>query len=448
MVRVKEAAAVTGEHRAPLPPAPRVTSSTPARPPPPSPQGPPSPTPVLMELDDLLVGASPPAPAPSRPVSDPGRPSPGTEAPPPRRPTAALRDLDPVVEGSMPVARPMSSPSMPSPRPTTAAPPRPTTGPGAPPPQRQVSAVDQALPFLAAADALPAAPSPPSVVAAAAHSVSLLRMLPVAAAGLAVVALVTVVVVVGALRASSAAFTQAEARQLVDVWLKQGAWGRPRLDEVVVAVDAVGKPIMAPLAARLGETPPRVVVLREAERAQGIALADGTVVVTTGTLRRLQSEAELAAVLAHAFAHLALGDAARALDAHPGRTGAREVLQSNRPHPAAAVVDQLLSSPASAGDPASVEAEARAVTLTLQTLKATGWSEAAFQDVVTRLAGTTWASQHPVPPSLGPALQQAPRGREQRLEYSRTILDRVTPLLASPPTTTTTTPTTPTTGRP
>jgi hypothetical protein len=268
-------------------------------------------------------------------------------------------------------------------------------------------------------------PSQVSTQAGATPSSSSLRPRVVA------VLVVTVVVVAAVLgRGGVAGFSDEERRQLVDLWLRHGAWGRPRSDEVVGTIAAIGARVAAPLQDRLDGRTPRFLVLRDESLAQSAALFDGTVVVTTGALRRLQDEAQCAALLAHALAHLALGDADRAIAAHPDAGEARAALSSSNAPLAARLLDAVAGAPTH-GD------EAAALDLAMTTLSAAGYPPAALGDAVVRMRAlgdvpeAPWVVQHRITADLDYTLARASRaGDRNGVAWAHGVLDRIGHLTA------------------
>ena len=163
--------------------------------------------------------------------------------------------------------------------------------------------------------------------------------LPLLAAGV-----VGVVVVAGLIfggggggNAGSHAYSVADERRLTDLWLTHGAlaWGGVRpTDGVTRAVEGVGATLLEPMAKPLRGRAPRFVVLNDDGSAQVLALTDGSVAITAAALRRLGSEAQLAALLAHTMAHTANGDVATMLDKRTDLGGAaRAALDGPPPTP-------------------------------------------------------------------------------------------------------------------
>ena len=108
--------------------------------------------------------------------------------------------------------------------------------------------------------------------------------------------------------------------------------------------------------------------------ARVFPLVDGTLVVTVDLLEQLQSEAELAAVLAHAQAHHDLGHIERALAAHPeSAAAARDGLNggSDVAALAAAAVGDV--------DSYSVEDEVAADAAAIAALRVAAWEPKALQ---------------------------------------------------------------------
>jgi predicted Zn-dependent protease len=219
-------------------------------------------------------------------------------------------------------------------------------------------------------------------------------------------------------------FSTTELDALTKQWLAHGAWGTPRNDEVVAAVNAVGETVLTPVVDRVGKRKVRFVVLRDATAARAAALPDGTIVVTTGALRRLDSEAQLAALLSHAVAHLLVGDVDTALAKNPGASAARRALETSNPQDAAVLIDEVVVAPAAD--------ETRATALTIEMMRTAGWSTTAISELFDRmgasggLPATEWSTLHPVDESLQRTLTDAKAdGRVNKTEYASGVLDRV-----------------------
>jgi Zn-dependent protease with chaperone function len=214
-------------------------------------------------------------------------------------------------------------------------------------------------------------------------------------------------------RDGAAAWTADDRRTLVDTWLRSNAWGRVRSDDVVGAVGVVGATVVP---ASVKSAVRFVVVDGPVARAE--AMPDGTVVVTTAALRALSTDAELAAVLAHALAHHAQGHRTALLDGSEHARSAQRALHSSNPHEAAAIVDEVLA----IVDPVDESAIASA---TQQLLEAGGWRPHALAEAVAKLqAQRGWHTA--LTPSLAHTLEQMPRtGRASASQYTREVLDRV-----------------------
>ncbi len=214
-------------------------------------------------------------------------------------------------------------------------------------------------------------------------------------------------------RDGPAAWSPEQRRQLVDTWLRNNTWGRVRSDEVVAAVSAIGATVV-PASLKAGVR--FVVVDGPLPRAE--ALPDGTVIITTAALRALGTDAELAAVLAHALAHQERGDRAVHLDNSEHARSAQRALQSSNPHTAAAIVDEVLAIPDTVDEGAVASA-------TQHLLEAGGWQPHALGDAVAKLQSQRgWHAA--LSPSLAHTLEQmAKTGRSSAEHYTRDVLDRI-----------------------
>lgn len=472
VVRVQEAVEITGNQQRPgfpparvptTPPPPRMSSS------PPSPSPPPlvdldsiltsgaPPPPLVMALDDLIGPASPPPPpalatggfsrpAPPPPMApraamaldppgEPSRPRPAAVTGSMSRPSAAAPGLDPPVESSVPQRRPTGLMSLDPPVESSTQKKRPgtmSTGsfgrPSEPPPPPRVT-TNAVLEAMGIAEEPP--PPPPRWPPSWWPGVKMV-LAPVAGLVTVLVAVVGLAVATLADTAGPATFTAAEQQRLVSLWLKHGAWGPARSDEVVGAVAEVGSTVVVPLLGRLGQRTVRFVVLKDADRARAAALPDGTIVISTGALRRLDNEAQLAALLAHTLAHLALGDVTTALESHPTGSEAKDALATSNPHKSVFLLDAIAE--------ATLGNEKQAMELALEALKGAGWSAAAMAEMAQRLGAhdglgsTPWHSVHPVDAALQHTLSQADKsGRTNIPEYGTRVLDRVGHLGPPPP---------------
>lgn len=140
-----------------------------------------------------------------------------------------------------------------------------------------------------------------------------------------------------------------------------------------------------------------VVVIKD-QAGDAWALPDGGVVVTDGLLRRLASDAQLAAVIAHLIAHRQLG--------HVGS------LAAELDGPA---VVAIAAAPLGVDEPA---ADRRAVEL----LTRGGWRPRALVEAEDALAASPWASRHPRPEkALLEAVGGRSTGREDKDWYERQV---------------------------
>jgi predicted Zn-dependent protease len=185
------------------------------------------------------------------------------------------------------------------------------------------------------------------------------------------------------------------------------------------------------------------------------------VVLTTGLLWRLQSEAEAAAVVAHLHAHHRLGQVAAALD-EPADLAARAaaILAQAQPKPPSAELEVLVAVAAADATHAHAHTdELNADQRAADALVAAGYDRSALRSALARLAPpTAFAKMHPTSPARTAALATLPAGgRVDADRWTREVLARldrrrgVTLAAATTPTTTTptTTPTiTPTTSAP
>jgi hypothetical protein len=282
----------------------------------------------------------------------------------------------------------------------------------------------------------------PSEVVAQADKKARGLPMPMVAAGVGVA-----VVVVGLIfgggggHAGSRLYSVVDERRLTDLWLTHGAtaWGGVRpADGVTRAVEGVGATLVEPMAKRLRGRTPRFVVLNDDGSAQVLALPDGSVAITAATLRRLGSEAQLAALLAHTMAHTATGDVAAILEKRADLGGvARAALDS--PAPDAKSIAAAVELVAIAGtSTASVATEAAADDVALDALQDAGWSTSALHDAIRNLGlgggsrRAPWLTQHQDDASRMTRLgAQKTSGRTGDKDYTTKVLDVIGRLASS-----------------
>jgi hypothetical protein len=206
-----------------------------------------------------------------------------------------------------------------------------------------------------------------------------------------------------------------------------GTTGRQlRNDGVSGAVGNVFGTVSRALAVP-GQAPTRLLVLSDAG-VRAFALPDGTIVVSVRLLRRLDSEAQLAAVLAHALAHHALGDISRALpEFDHGLSLALSASPPTDALAAAAIGDTMVHDDVS---------EAAADALAIRALKIAAWDALAMRQAIEALKGTPWLAQHGGGPQRADALSieerrrlpgsnllQNDTGKSNTPEYQTRVLD-------------------------
>jgi Zn-dependent protease with chaperone function len=224
-------------------------------------------------------------------------------------------------------------------------------------------------------------------------------------------------------------FSQAELAVMGSAWRNHGAaaWGGVHSNaEVAEHVARIGQSAVAALGARAAHHAITFVVVDAPKVAHAFALVDDTVVVTSGLLGRLHSDAELFAVLAHAGAHIARGDAQRALDEHLDRAGDANVGQARAAVEApAADPDTLVALAGLAGTVAAAhDAELDVDAAVTAALTSAGYDPTALRRVVViRLGGrVAWLDQHPVSAERKAALNSAVgEGREDSESYHRHV---------------------------
>ena len=220
----------------------------------------------------------------------------------------------------------------------------------------------------------------------------------------------------------------AAARRATDAWLAApSGGGRVRNDAVAAAVATIGQSVAAPLKAQLGGRQPRFVVLDDEGTTRAMSMPDGTVVVTTGLLRRLIDEAQLAAILAHGLAHIANGDVDDAVRRHRAGAAIAEAttLAAGAPAPTTLV--------AAVGDVANTSFDAveerEADDLMMEALAAGGWSTGGLSAVIADLGArgprkrAAWLVQHPESGDRAEARARARKdGRINAPEFASRIL--------------------------
>jgi hypothetical protein len=314
-------------------------------------------------------------------------PPPATKVPLPRR---VGEPLDPPVTPQPRATTSLDPPIPPARRATTSLDPpmeparRATTSldPPMPPARRTTDAPSVPPVSSAPAEAAPdAAPAPPAVVIKRhlARNGSL-----TAAAALMVVAVGASLFGGGGL--DTGLYTPEEWATLSALWrdttVEKGP--RPADPEVIAAVTSVygtvARALMAP-----GETPRPLLVLDE-DRERAFALPDGTVVVSVGVLKRLHSEAELAALLAHVLAHQTVGDVGRGLPKFSNGLGlALSATPPKEALGAAAIGDAMVNYPVS---------EARADALAIRALKVAAWDAQGMRKALDAMKGSPWLGLH------------------------------------------------------
>ena len=373
--------------------------------------------------------ATGPLDPPMAPASSSGRPRP-TEAldppmPPARRPTESL---DPPLP---PARRPTGSldPPLPPARRTTAPPTATTTGD-----------VDRAtLASRAGGDASGATPRPATPLR------HLLRDHGSLVGVVAVVCGIVVASMVGGDGLDPGRYSADEQVALSAMWRSTvgTAGSQLRNDGVSAAVGSVFGTVSRALALP-GQPPARLLVLSDAG-VRAFALPDGTVVVSVGMLRRLDSEAQLAAVLAHALAHQALGDISRALpEFDHGLSLALSASPPTDALAASAIGDTMVNDDVS---------EAAADALAIRACKIAAWDALAMRQAIEALKGTPWLAQHGGGPERADALSieerrrlpgsnllQNDSGKSNIPEYQTRVLDGLgggprptTPASSTPP---------------
>jgi beta-barrel assembly-enhancing protease len=264
---------------------------------------------------------------------------------------------------------------------------------------------------------------------------------PALGAGVVVIGLVAgVVTLVGGLGAQPV--DSAAARRAVDLWLAApGGPGKVRTDDVAAAVAATGAGIAAPLQARLDGRTPRFLVVDDDGTTRAMALPDGTVVVTTGMLRRLIDESQLAAILAHGLAHVVNGDIDDAVVRHRAASAIADVAALPPGTPAPPALVGALNDVASTTFSAAEERDADDVMM--EALATAGWSTGGLSATIADLGAkgarkrAAWLVQHPESGDRAEARARARKdGRVNAPEFATRIrgpLDRpAAPTTAKP----------------
>jgi hypothetical protein len=403
----------------------------------------PGPTGVPVRGD--AAATRPAAPAPPRPPAPPPPRAPAaTEpsssssqrasaldpfvAPPsPQRPAPTAGPLDP----PLPPARPRPSPPagpldppLPPARSTT----RTTAGVLDPPvePSSRRSVAPRAASGLAASSldpALPPAGAPPAGVdrpmrAPAAARQTLMRTSVVAV--VAVLALALVARVIGGDDDEARArLTPDEERAVAEAWRREGLtrMGGARSDDAALVVGQAVAGFGRMIGDRLGGRTLSAVVVDAPAIGDVFSLPDGSVVITTGLLVKLSSHAELAALVAHATAHVALGHTAATLA--PVVPTLRAAAQSGTSSVVDGTLTPLLRETFAAEDEQAADAFA------VQAMLSMGWDTTAYERAL-KVAATTsgaWATRHGIDDAR---LQRRgavePSGRSGDVDYRNGVL--------------------------
>jgi hypothetical protein len=226
-----------------------------------------------------------------------------------------------------------------------------------------------------------------------------------------------------------------EERAVADAWSKEGLarLGGARTDGVG---DAVARSVGAygrMLGERLGGRGLRTLVVEAPTTVDIFSLPDGTVVLTSGLVAKLSSEAELSALVAHVTGHVALDHTARAI------ASAVPTIRSATRGGTTSVVDATLTPLLQA--PFSKEQEAAVDTFVEQTMLATGWDVAAYAKALQVLAETapTWARNHSIDElRLRKRSEVESSGRTGSADYRSRMLVPLGVVPAAPPPSTTT----------
>jgi hypothetical protein len=220
-----------------------------------------------------------------------------------------------------------------------------------------------------------------------------------------------------------------EERAVTNAWRAQGLAriGDVRDDTVRSAVERTTLGIARSLGERLGPRTLRVVVVEAPSSGELLGLPDGTLVITTGLLARLSSEAELAALLTHAAGHVLLGHVAEAL------APVVPTIRSATASGTTSLVDSLLTPALHA--PTTPEQEASVDALVEATLLDTGWDVAAHARAL-KIAATTapaWASAHGVDAARVGARTTESSGRSGDADYRSRVLVPLGVVTQAPP---------------
>jgi predicted Zn-dependent protease len=255
---------------------------------------------------------------------------------------------------------------------------------------------------------------------------------------------------ISGLRAGVQALTEksldpAAARRATDAWLADVTGpGRVRTDEVAAAVAAVGQSVAEPQKTALGERKARFVVVDDLQSKRALSLPDGTVVVSTGLLRTLVDESQLAAILAHGLAHIANGD----VDDAVFRLRADDEIASAASLGADATTPRAIVSALNEVTQSSfsVLEETEADGVMLAALAKAGWSTDGLNTFIAELIskGTrkrpAWLLQHPENGDRAEArIRARADGRVNAAEFSDRIITPLERQAATPPPTNDTT---------
>ncbi len=212
----------------------------------------------------------------------------------------------------------------------------------------------------------------------------------------------------------------AEKRAMAAAWLSDGAaavGGRRAADGVTAAVEGVARSLLPALGGVVDPATFRIAIVATDDGGTLFALPDGTLVVDQALLRRMRSEGELAALMAHAFAHLVRGDVAQQLA--PALKDVRASLTAGAGATAAAALSRAL------GQRFNEETELLADEHAARILRTAGWASRHYGRGLERaleVPAVPWAVQHAVHANRAAPFARAPDGRAGAEDYDRAVL--------------------------
>ncbi len=226
---------------------------------------------------------------------------------------------------------------------------------------------------------------------------------------------------------SSRIFSTRELAAMGVAWRERSlaSWGGAHASQPLQAhVTAIGASVAS-------QRPMRFLVVNEPRVVHAFGLVDDTVVITVGMLRRLKSDAELAAVLAHVVAHERLGQSQRRLDAYVNKGGDAVLIPAQKGVDKPADSDTLaMLATLGSTVPHDVEEEVVADDDTRALLNAAGYDVSALKRALTiRMLGSeAFLIAHPIDALRRQRFAElVSSGREDQTSYETNVLANLRP---------------------